>query len=237
MTLKNFFFASSSEKSVMKPLRTGILLFLLCLALQFLAIFVLSVFLDTITAPSTVYLTLFSQTLAVLFAFVFLLQGPPEDLPSAGFTLEKTVSGCCLSLGAYLLFLPLYFVVCLVNSKFIDETPQELVQQIVDQPEFLSSSLFLATVCFLIPVMEEFLFRGLLYSGLRWVLAPLPAMLFSAGVFAALHDLSAFLPIFALGCLLAVIRERTASLVPVILVHGLHNSITLITIKYIAAAG
>ncbi len=236
MSARKIFFASEDDGRTLQPLRTGVLLFLLALAMQFLVIIVLATLFDEITAPAAVYMTLFSQTFAVLFAFFFLLQGPAEDLASSGLTIEKTVIGCMRAIGCYILFLPFYFVVCWVNSRFIDATPQELVEQIKDQPEFLASPLFLATVCFLIPVMEEYLFRGILYPGLRWVLAPLPSVIISAAIFAALHDLSAFLPIFALGCLLAMIRERCPSLIPVVLIHGLHNSITLFTIKQVTAA-
>lgn len=74
------------------------------------------------------------------------------------------------------------------------------------------------------PVVEELLFRGLMFSGLRRILSLWPAVLLSAGTFALLHGTIVHLPLtFAFGVLAAIAAERTGSLVlPVALHVGLN---------------
>jgi len=74
------------------------------------------------------------------------------------------------------------------------------------------------------PVTEEIFFRGFLYPPLRRRVGRVPAILISAFCFAALHgNLIQLLPIFGLGVILALLRERTGSLIPSIALHCGHN--------------
>ena len=51
------------------------------------------------------------------------------------------------------------------------------------------------------------------------------AMLLSAAAFSLAHlDIGAILPLFALGCVFAFVVEKTKSIVPSIIAHGLWNS-------------
>jgi membrane protease YdiL (CAAX protease family) len=74
-------------------------------------------------------------------------------------------------------------------------------------------------------VVEELLFRGVLYTGLRRHLRALPAALISGVVFGAIHgyDPVGFVAVSFSGVLYALVYERTNSLVPCMLVHGLSN--------------
>lgn len=74
------------------------------------------------------------------------------------------------------------------------------------------------------PLVEEFLFRGLVFRGLRGTLGFLPAALLSAGIFAAVHAPVAFPPVFALGFLAALAFERTRLLGASVLVHAVYNA-------------
>lgn len=79
------------------------------------------------------------------------------------------------------------------------------------------------------PVIEEIFFRGVLFRGLRSRMGLGGAAAFSAFVFASLHPTlpSGFLPIFTLGMVLAVLREKTGSLYPGMIAHALNNGIML----------
>jgi hypothetical protein len=78
------------------------------------------------------------------------------------------------------------------------------------------------------PVVEEFLFRGLLYATLRTRLGPAPAALASAAVFALAHGYGAvgFGAVLASGVLWALAYERTRSLLPALLAHAAGNLLT-----------
>jgi len=77
------------------------------------------------------------------------------------------------------------------------------------------------------PLGEETLFRGILFLGVRSRWGPLVATLFSSVVFALFHgSLSAFVPLVVLGAILCYVVERTGSLYPAMVFHGVFNSVT-----------
>ncbi len=74
------------------------------------------------------------------------------------------------------------------------------------------------------PMAEEYLFRGLLFRGLRrsWGLAP--SVLASAGVFAIVHPPLSAVPVFVLGAAAAIAFEYSGLLLAPIIVHALYNA-------------
>jgi len=81
------------------------------------------------------------------------------------------------------------------------------------------------------PIAEETCFRGMLFGGLREKLPRLAAALICGLVFGALHALTgitAVPPLIVFGFLLALLYERTGSIVPGILLHMINNSIALL---------
>lgn len=87
----------------------------------------------------------------------------------------------------------------------------------------LAASL-LGTVLFA-PVLEEIVFRGLLYGTLRrWVGWPAAAVL-SAGIFAGAHGygVAGFGSVFASGVVWAIAYEKTRSLLPGMAAHAANN--------------
>jgi membrane protease YdiL (CAAX protease family) len=83
----------------------------------------------------------------------------------------------------------------------------------------------------LVGVSEELCFRGMLFAGLRERLPRYAAALTSAAIFGVLHassGLGAVPVIIAIGCILALLYERTGSIVPGILLHMLNNSTAIL---------
>lgn len=81
-----------------------------------------------------------------------------------------------------------------------------------------------------VPVGEEIFFRGFVYGTLRrW--GVVPAVLLSAVYFGAVHQqVVHFLPITVLGIVLALLYERTGSLIPSMTVHGINNIVAILSI-------
>lgn len=77
------------------------------------------------------------------------------------------------------------------------------------------------------PIIEEYLFRGLVFGGLRRSLEFWPAALGSAAVFALLHPPASFPAVFALGVAAALARERTGGLLGPVVAHALYNGIVM----------
>jgi len=106
-------------------------------------------------------------------------------------------------------------------------------------PVFLSSDsqhaliwlfLFAAVVA---PIVEEIMFRGVLYGWLRDHYGKLISTLVSAFIFAVVHPQGALgiVPLSLIGCGLAFIREWRGSLIPCMLAHSLVNT-TVLTIIF-----
>ena len=74
------------------------------------------------------------------------------------------------------------------------------------------------------PLFEEYLFRGLVYKGMRRSMKPALAMVASAAIFAIVHPPAGFLPVFGLGIATAIAFERTGLLLAPILAHVVYNA-------------
>jgi CAAX protease family protein len=123
------------------------------------------------------------------------------------------------AVGAYLLFAAVYAAIFgSPHQKDIAESFGTVPVQI-------------ALIVVAAPISEEVCFRGMLFGGLRTRLPRLAAALISAVVFGGRHALtgvSAVPPLIFFGFLLALLYERTGSVVPGILLHMLNNSVALL---------
>jgi len=74
------------------------------------------------------------------------------------------------------------------------------------------------------PVFEEFIFRGLIFGGLRRSLNLPVAAIASAAIFAIVHPPASVIPVFVLGLCTALAYERTRILAAPIVVHAIYNA-------------
>jgi membrane protease YdiL (CAAX protease family) len=83
------------------------------------------------------------------------------------------------------------------------------------------------------PIAEELFFRGMLYALLRkWGAAV--AIVGSAFIFAIVHFIPILIPsLFFVGLILGVMREKSMSLLPSILLHMLQNGIMIALIQLV----
>jgi ABC-2 type transport system permease protein len=73
------------------------------------------------------------------------------------------------------------------------------------------------------PIFEEFIFRGLIFGGLRRSMGLYASMLASAAIFAIVHPPVSVIPVFGLGVVTALVYERTKLLVAPMTVHAVYN--------------
>ncbi len=91
----------------------------------------------------------------------------------------------------------------------------------------------LLLVCVVVPIGEEIFFRGFVYGALRARLRVSVAVGLSALLFALVHtEVFHFFPIFVLGLILATLYERTHTLLPGMLVHGVNNVVAVLALLY-----
>jgi membrane protease YdiL (CAAX protease family) len=123
------------------------------------------------------------------------------------------------AIGIYLLFAALYSALILEpHQKDIAEGFGTLPLQII-------------LIVFAAPISEEVCFRGMLFGGLREKLPRIGAALVCGLIFGGLHALtgvSAVPPLIVFGFLLALLYEKTGSIIPGILLHMLNNSVALL---------
>jgi membrane protease YdiL (CAAX protease family) len=142
-------------------------------------------------------------------------------------------------LGAFALVIPVYLVTLLVAGLATAlETslvlhghltnPQQAIFVGAQGSSTVQFLLFFAVVCLLGPLVEELLFRGMLYQLLRRNAPLWAAVGLSAGLFALAHAIPVLLPpLFIFGVALALVFEYTRSLYCSIFLHVLINSVAV----------
>ncbi|MDX6609294.1 MAG: protease family protein [Solirubrobacterales bacterium] len=123
------------------------------------------------------------------------------------------------AIGAYLLFAIAY-------TAIVGEPHQKDIAE-----DFGTVPVQILLIVIAAPISEEVCFRGMLFGGLRERWPRVFAALVSALIFGGLHaftGLSAVPPLIAFGFILALLYERTGSIIPGILLHMLNNSVALL---------
>ncbi|MCZ6574648.1 MAG: type II CAAX endopeptidase family protein [Planctomycetota bacterium] len=121
-----------------------------------------------------------------------------------------------------------YGLAWLLTQMSAPQPDQSAVTMVVEREEGWWAVLPMAVLT--APLLEETVFRGALYGGLRVRLGFWPAAAISSALFGAVHGWGAALPLAALGMGLCWLVERTGSLVPGVVAHALFNAITITSI-------
>ena len=103
--------------------------------------------------------------------------------------------------------------------------PIELVSQTQAPSAY---AVYFVLICLIAPVVEEIIFRGFIYAGLRRVMGMTPAMLLSAVLFASIHlstPTGGMVVVGLIALVLAYLYERSRSVVPGIVAHFVHNTL------------
>lgn len=177
------------------------------------------------------------QALASLFALgvMLIVAGRRHvSLEALGLRAPRGPSPLAVAVCALLAFYPIFVLVGTANAElqslFGNElSPQKSMLDFLADDSARRSPLVWILMVLVLPAGEELLFRGALYGGLRRVLHPAAAIGVSALLFAVAHGNPAMLllPVASLGVALALLYERTGSLVTPMLFHSLHNGLTL----------
>ena len=85
-------------------------------------------------------------------------------------------------------------------------------------------------ICFLAPIREEIVFRGLSLEKLEGIMHPLSAIIVSSLLFSATHGLSLRTVIFSFGAgvMLGVIKGRSRTIISVIAAHAMANIVPIL---------
>jgi uncharacterized protein len=114
--------------------------------------------------------------------------------------------------------------------------PQTPANQCVDIRSAYQGALWMAIigVAIVAPVVEEIVFRGMVFGWLRGRLPLVWAVVISAALFSLEHigflQVTLFLPIFSTGIVLAILYHHARSVWPTVLVHGSFNLIATLVL-------
>ena len=129
----------------------------------------------------------------------------------------------------------LFLIAWLILLKFGgQETDLERILQSSRAAALITAFLATATA----PLVEEVVYRGLLYSAFQRVIGPVFAVIVVASIFAGLHVLQywpnagAISAITLLSVVLTVVRARTGRLLPCFVIHLVFNGIQSLIIVF-----
>lgn len=171
--------------------------------------------------------------LVILIVWAFATESGRSMAKTFGVSLRRAPEMIRRGLTGYAAVFPwlfgLLWLSVAVFEYFGIHPPLEPIQELLfleRRPWVVSVTVVLA--CVIGPIAEELFFRGVLFSSMRKKLGRPSAVLLSSVLFSLLHtNLIGFVPILALGAFLALLYERTGSLVASIAVHITHNALLI----------
>ena len=168
-----------------------------------------------------------------------------QMLPPIGYVAwlrHKAGRPCGVRLGVRKVNLPmlLWGVVVLMASSVVLEPllmlfPKEEYQNVTDMVGLGGWAILSVVVC--APVLEEILFRGLIFESCRERFGSGVAVLVSALLFGLVHGVPVqIINAFVVGLIFGYIYLRTGSLLSVILLHVVNNGIAYISLAFFGDA-
>ncbi len=161
-----------------------------------------------------------------LIVFFKILRRPLTDLGLTHFGLRIFVYGL---FGGIFLFVSVGILGNLLVEYLGIPDPQSFALVVSGSNSIWQFILLLILGGVIVPLKEELVFRGLIYPPLRKGFGKGRGIMLTALFFGIMHfDIIRFLPLFLGGAVLAWLYEKTQSLWPSIVAHGIWN--TLMTI-------
>ncbi|MCI0748039.1 MAG: CPBP family intramembrane metalloprotease [Verrucomicrobia subdivision 3 bacterium] len=178
--------------------------------------------------------TLGVQCVALVLLHFFLRQHAVRWSEFFGVRERRIVVAVLFALGIAVVAMPLAWGLNLISAKLIEAfhgaPEQQLVVKVLEETrDPLQRTVFALTAIVMAPVVEESLFRGILYPLLKYRGYPRAALWGSSLLFAAIHlNLMTFLPLLFFALVLIWIYERTDTLLAPIVAHATFNSINFL---------
>lgn len=167
----------------------------------------------------------------VAFSVIAVVRRLGHSARDLGLTVTAWLKNVCTGIVAYVAVVPALLATLVAVSMIArlfsyEPPPQAVVQMYLSESSEKYLLFFTLFVAGAGPVFEEIFFRGFAYGFFRTRYGVVRAAIFSSLLFTLMHvSLIAALPIFLLGIFLAVLYEKTGSLVPSIAAHVVHNLI------------
>lgn len=175
------------------------------------------------------YLSLAAGGLGVLY----LSLKPFLPLPEGWLQIRLKGNWFWWGLGGYFAALPLVILISLINQQIWQGQggSNPILPIALQERDPVALTIFFVTAAIAAPIFEEILFRGFLLPSLTRYMPIWGAIALSSLIFAVAHlSLSEVLPLTVLGMVLAFVYARSRNLLASMLLHGLWNSGTLVSL-------
>ncbi len=146
----------------------------------------------------------------------------------------QTLRQAAFGIVAYIGFVPPFVILVVLSVAVcqlfgVQPQPHELVN-VLAQEKNIFMLVYLGVLTTLIaPVVEEIVFRGVIYGALRKSMGFFGAAAASALLFSLAHaNVAQTLPVLGMGVVLAMLYEWTGSLIASILFHVLNNTVAFV---------
>ncbi len=136
-------------------------------------------------------------------------------------------------IGGYIAAVPLVLGISLINQQIWDGKggSNPILEIALEGQDWVAITCFFLTASVLAPVFEELMFRGFLLPSLTRYVPVWAAIVLSSLIFAVAHlSVSEVLPLATLGIVLGITYTRSRNLLAAMLMHGLWNSGTLVSL-------
>lgn len=156
-----------------------------------------------------------------------------ETLAALGLRSDGVSRDLMTAVIGYAMTFPLVVLAGIISSVLFQKfhTPVHPVDVITMLTQNnLDRALILIEAAVAAPIVEEMMFRGLLFQGLREKWGVGMGAVLSAAVFALSHNTlpGGFLTLWTLGFMFAMVYRRNNSILPNILMHAIHNGLVTI---------
>lgn len=142
-----------------------------------------------------------------------------------------------LGLKGYLLAVPIILGISLINGYLFKESSLKsnpIFSFLLYKDDIVSLTQVIIMASILAPFFEEILFRGVIFRYFQRRFGLIGGAVTSSLLFGLVHpSLSSFLPITALGIVLAWIYHKSGSLIAPIITHMLWNTVSITTVLLI----
>lgn len=173
----------------------------------------------TLSSETLLYSYLCAALVVVFLMQVFLWKKSTSDRPRwfKGFTLQQGCQG--IALGVLCAALCGIYLQLSKHYEWFEILPMDSSRDLW---------IFGLMAVFAAPLVEEYLFRGILLQGLLKRFSQSWSIIFSALIFATVHPASSFAPVFLLGLASAYLFVKSRNLWPGIIAHGVYNLLIMI---------
>ena len=190
--------------------------------------------LDQLT-PEQIGILTVAQDVTLGLGLVILLRAWPKLRPvDLGVTAPiRADLGVAVGVGLWLLSI----AIANLQAAVVGAHPQSLIVAAAAHPSVVGLVIDLVFGAGVVAVVEELFFRVVLFALLRQRMRFIYAAILSSALFAIAHEISAWLPVFALGLGLAYLYEKRHSLWTNAFAHGTLNAISFLLLFFLPDLG